>query len=179
MKNDKIIIKINLGQVANDILAKCNLISKAYKDEADADIKADVRTPDSPESRSVICRSVTEAIATAKAICGNYILSGREYDSNELERLVKSKDSVTGAIKEYETETFALKIPNFNVAVTAALTASIHRYVVDYTLGMFLTDMGNERGTVYLRAAAEGDAENIRKYLARRLSYDRAAPTFM
>lgn len=62
----KITLTFDLGEVCNDILAKCNLISISVKDDALADIKANVMEPDNPETRSIICRAVTEGFGKVK-----------------------------------------------------------------------------------------------------------------
>jgi len=91
MSNEKRIqLTFDLEQVANDVLSKCNLISQSIRDEAMDDIKANVLEPDSPETRSIINRAVTEAFAEVKRICQRYLKVGRTIDNNELERMVKS-----------------------------------------------------------------------------------------
>ncbi len=89
MDNKKtIILNLSLEQVCNDVLAKCNLISKGIHDDALADIKADVASPDSDETRSIICRAVTEAFGNVKFACQRWLTTGRTTDNNNLERLV-------------------------------------------------------------------------------------------
>lgn len=85
----KITLTFSLEQVCNDILAKCNLISKGIHDDALADIKADIASPDSDETRSIICRAVTEAFGNVKVACQRWLTTGRTTDNNNLERLVK------------------------------------------------------------------------------------------
>ena len=89
MERKKITLKFDLEQVANDLLTKCNLISTSIRDEALSDIKAQVLEPDSPETRSIINRAVTEAFGTVKAACQRYLKTGRTVDDNTLERMVK------------------------------------------------------------------------------------------
>ena len=92
----KITLSFDLGQVANDILTKCNLISKAIKDEALEDIRASVQEPDSPETHSIINRSITEAFGNVKVACQRYLHVGRVTDNNDLEQMVSSISYVTG-----------------------------------------------------------------------------------
>ncbi len=90
MHNEKkISLTFDLGQVANDVLAKCNLISRSVRDEAMADIRASVQEPDSPETRSIINRAITEAFGKIKRLCQRYLKQGRTIDNNGLERMVK------------------------------------------------------------------------------------------
>lgn len=97
----RVVLSFNLGQVCNDMLAKCNLISKSIKDEAAEDIKASILTPDDPETRCIVNRAVTEAFGRVKVACQRYLTVGRLEDDNNLERLVKS---VTFAKKPAEVQ---------------------------------------------------------------------------
>jgi hypothetical protein len=54
------------------------------------DIKASVLEPDSPESRSIINRAITEAFGEVKVLCQRYLKSGRTIDNNNLERIIKN-----------------------------------------------------------------------------------------
>lgn len=90
MNEKKITLSFDLEQVANDVLAKCNLISKNIKDEALEDIRASVQEPDDPETRSIINRSVTEAFGNVKVACQRYLRTGRTADDNLLEQMVKN-----------------------------------------------------------------------------------------
>lgn len=91
MSNErKITLAFDLEQVANDILAKCNLISKTIKEEALEDIRASVQEPDDPETRSIINRSVTEGFGNVKVACQRYLRTGRTADDNLLEQMVKN-----------------------------------------------------------------------------------------
>ena len=86
----RISLTFDLGQVCNDILVKCNLISQTIQDAALEDIRANVQSPDDAEIRSIINRSVTEAFGRVKVACQRYLLVGRDTDDNKLERLVQS-----------------------------------------------------------------------------------------
>lgn len=97
----RVVLRFDLGQVCNDMLAKCNLISKSIKDEAAEDIKASILTPDDPETRCIVNRAVTEAFGRVKVPCSKYLTVGRLEDDNNLERLVKS---VTFAKKPVEVQ---------------------------------------------------------------------------
>lgn len=83
-------LSFDLGQILNDVLVKCNLISSGIKDEAQADIRASIMAPDSPETRSIINRALTEAFGNAKVACQRYLRTGRTADNNMLEQMVKS-----------------------------------------------------------------------------------------
>ena len=83
-------LSFDLGQITNDVLVKCNLISQAIKDEAMADIRASIMAPDSPETRSIINRALTEAFGNAKVACQRYLHTGRTMDNNMLEQMVRS-----------------------------------------------------------------------------------------
>ena len=86
----RVVLHFDLGQICNDMLAKCNLISKSVKEEAAEDIKASILTPDAPETRCIVNRAVTEAFGRVKVACQRYLTVGRLEDDNNLERLVKS-----------------------------------------------------------------------------------------
>lgn len=91
MSNEKKIqLTFDLEQVTNDMLSKCNLISQSIREEAMDDIKANVLEPDSPETRSIINRALTEAFGRVKVMCQRYLKVGRTVDDNELERMVRS-----------------------------------------------------------------------------------------
>lgn len=86
----RVVLHFDLGQVCNDVLAKCNLVGKSIKEEALEDIKASILSPDDPETRCIINRSMTEAIGRVKVACQRYLNVGRMEDDNKLERLVAS-----------------------------------------------------------------------------------------
>ena len=88
---DRKLITLNLGmeQVCNDVLARCYVVSQGMVDEAKKDIRANIESPDSDETRSIINRAVTEAIGNIKLAAQRYLTTGRVEDNNNLERLVK------------------------------------------------------------------------------------------
>ena len=191
-----ITLEFSLEQVANDILTKCNLISKAIRDEAMEDIRADILTPDSPETRSIINRAITEAFGNVKSQCKNYLNTGRTEDDNMLERMVSEvvyqKDgqgNTTDVIDHlvYETITLVLEIENFNTSVTDALKSSIHRYVVDYALASFLEDQYPDKALYYKRKAdgdptdkgLKSDKELIRENLNAREKFNVRKPSWI
>lgn len=91
MNNVKIIhLSFDLGQILNDVLVKCNLISRSINEEAQADIRASIMAPDSPETRSIINRALTEAFGGVKKACQRYLRTGRIIDNNMLEQMVKN-----------------------------------------------------------------------------------------
>ena len=60
---DRKLITLNFGmeQVCNDVLARCYVVSQGMVDEAQKDIRANIESPNSDETRSIINRAVTEA----------------------------------------------------------------------------------------------------------------------
>lgn len=90
----KISLDFDMGQVCNDVLVKCFVISQSLMDEAQQEIKASIQSPDAPETRSIVNRAVTEAIGNLKVAAQRYLTTGRTEDNNSLERLV-------AGIKEY------------------------------------------------------------------------------
>lgn len=88
---DRKLITLNLSmeQVCNDVLARCYVVSQGMVDEAQNDIRANIESPDSDETRSIINRAVTEAIGNIKLAAQRYLTTGRVEDNNNLERLVK------------------------------------------------------------------------------------------
>ena len=239
----RISLTFDLGQVCNDILVKCNLISQTIQDAALEDIRANVQSPDDAEIRSIINRSVTEAFGRVKVACQRYLLVGRDTDDNKLERLVQSvtykqevrtvqdedddghklynvtvgsatvvayKNSqdqwvdsqgslvrpdpnttpapkmVTKTVDSdeideivYEEVSLTLEIPNFNLSVTDHLKSSIHKYVVDYTMGRFLQDQVADKAKEYKDLADTEDLAAIISDLNARERYTMRKPTFM
>jgi hypothetical protein len=174
MANDKTInLTFDLGEVTNDILAKCNLISQSVKDEALADIRANVMEPDNPETRSIICRAVTEAFGKVKVACNRWLKVGRTKDTNALERLVASTTTDGTTTKEvFEKIELTLVIPNFNTAVTDHLKSSIHKYVVDWCMYRFLQDQIADKASEYKKLADSEDYSNIVQDLNRRENFN-------
>ncbi len=160
----KIKLTFDLGEVCNDILAKCNLISLSIHDAALDDIKANVQDPDNPETRSIINRAITEAFGAVKAMSQRYLTVGRDTDNNALERIVASSTTdADGNITSmtYETVTINLQIPNFNTAVTDHLKSMMHKYVVDWTMYRFLQDQVADKAAEYKGLADAEDHDNI------------------
>jgi len=88
MEVKKIKLEFDLGQVCNDVLAKCYQVSLNLQDDAQKDIRANIESPDSTETKSIINRSITEAIGNIKIACQRYLTTGRTEDNNNLERIV-------------------------------------------------------------------------------------------
>ena len=88
---DRKLITLTFGmeQVCNDVLARCYVVSQGMVDEAQKDIRANIESPDSDETRSIINRAVTEALGNIKLAAQRYLTTGRVEDNNNLERLVK------------------------------------------------------------------------------------------
>lgn len=89
MDRKLITLNFSMEQVCNDILARCYVVSQGMVDEAQKDIRANIESPDSDETRSIINRAVTESIANIKLAAQRYQTTGRVEDNNNLERLVK------------------------------------------------------------------------------------------
>lgn len=89
MDRKLITLNFSMEQVCNDILARCYVVSQGMVDEAQKDIRANIESPDSDETRSIINRAVPEAIANIKLAAQRYQTTGRVEDNNNLERLVK------------------------------------------------------------------------------------------
>lgn len=175
MQTETIQISINLGEVCDDIISACNLISKQLGTEVDAEVRADVKSPDSNETRGIICRAVTEAIGQVKYAAQRYLRVGRKEDTNTLERL--GHEAIVDEEKRavYETQVFVLEIPNFNLAVTDALKSAIHKYIVDYTLYRFLQNQVSGKAEEYKVLASDEDMPDIVSKLNARNNYHRKA----
>ena len=89
MDRKLITLNFSMEQGCNDVLARCYVVSQGMVDEAQKDIRANIESPDSDETRSIINRAVTEAIANIKLAAQRYQTTGRVEDNNNLERLVK------------------------------------------------------------------------------------------
>lgn len=89
MDRKLITLNFSMEQVCNDVLARCYVVSQGMVDEAQKDIRANIESPDSDETRSIINRAVTEAISNIKLAAQRYQTTGRVEDNNNLERLVK------------------------------------------------------------------------------------------
>lgn len=89
MDRKLITLNFSMEQVCNDVLSRCYVVSQGMVDEAQKDIRANIESPDSDETRSIINRAVTEAIANIKLAAQRYQTTGRVEDNNNLERLVK------------------------------------------------------------------------------------------
>lgn len=89
MDRKLITLNFRMEQVCNDVLARCYIVSQGMVDEAQKDIRANIESPDSDETRSIINRAVTEAIGNIKLAAQRYLTTGRVEDNNNLERLVK------------------------------------------------------------------------------------------
>lgn len=89
MDRKLITLNFSMEQVCNDVLSRCYVVSQGMVDEAQKDIRANIESPDSDETRSIINRAVTEAIANIKLAAQRYLTTGRVEDNNNLERLVK------------------------------------------------------------------------------------------
>lgn len=125
---DRKLIKLDFSmeQVCNDVLARCYVVSQGLVDDAQKDIRATIESPDSDETRSIINRAVTEAIANLKMAAQRYLTVGRVEDNNNLERLVKGTrtytytDNKDGTYTETITTTIDGEITETTKAVTTA-----------------------------------------------------------
>lgn len=105
MEVKKIDLSFNLGQVCNEVLAKCYQVSLNLQDDAQKDIRVNIESPDSTEVKSIINRSITEAIGNIKIACQRYLTNGRTQDNNNLERIVKGSKKYTYIDNKNETWT--------------------------------------------------------------------------
>ncbi len=176
-----ITIELDLGQTVHDILVECNLIGKNMVDSANYELQADIKSPDDPETRSIICRAHTEAFGNVKLACRRYLTTGRTEDDNRLERLVSSTTTDTsGNVTSvtWEKCILYLRIPNFDTAVTDALKNHIHKYIVDYVMWRFLQNQHDEKCAEYKKLADEEDYDNIVHDLTCRDRFIHRTPQF-
>lgn len=186
-----ITITINLGQTVHDLLVECNLIGKNLVDAANYELQADIKSPDDPETRSIICRAHTEAFGNVKLACRRYLLKGRIEDDNKLERLgvqvdstdpdyadIPPADQSTGLKWKWDEVDLGMKIPNFDTAVTDALKNHIHKYIVDYVMWRFLQNQQDDKCGEYKKLADEEDLPNIVKDLSCRDRFIHRTPQF-
>lgn len=184
MEKETIKLTFDLGQVAQDLLMQCNIISRNVRDEALADLKADVGSPDDAQTRSLINRAITEAVGNIKFAGQRWMTKGRKEDTNKLERIVKEVKEVNdgeGGTKEqivYESVSLEFAIPNFNISVTDALKSHCHKYMVDYTMGRFLHDQLADKAKEYSDDATT-DYGNILQCLNSRNEYTQRRPSFI
>jgi len=179
-------ITIYLEQTCNDILAECNLIGKNLGETANAQLQADIKSPDSAETRSIICRAHTEALGNVKLACHRYLMSGRTEDDNKLERLAFQRgtglvDPVTYEETQevvWEHVDLTLKIPDFDTAVTDALKNHIHKYIVDYVMWRFLQNQSDAKCVEYKKLADEEDYPMIEHDLTIREKFTSRTPQF-
>ncbi len=180
-----ITITIDFEQTVHDLLVECNLIGKNMVDAANYELQADIKSPDDPETRSIICRAHTEAIGNVKLACRRYLSVGRDDDDNKLERiayLLQPTDdgySSDGNNVRWEDVEFELSIPNFDIAVTDALKNHIHKYVVDYVMWRFLQNQEDNKCGEYKKLAEEEDYPNIVKDLSCRDRFVRRTASFI
>lgn len=159
-------IEISLEQTVHDLLVECNLIGKNMVDAANFELQADIKSPDDPETRSIICRAHTEAWGNVKLACRRYLTTGRLEDDNRLERLVdpdtivRDEDGNVTSFS-YESLLLDLSIPSFDTAVTDALKNHIHKYMVDYVMWRFLQNQHDDKCGEYKKLADEEDYPNI------------------
>lgn len=175
--NRTIGITIKLKETCDDILAECNLIGKNLGEKATDELEGDIKNPDNPETRSIICRAHTEAFGNIKLVCRKYLLRGRLTDDNTLERIIAS---VTPGAQEgddptvvYEEVDFDLSIPNFDTSVTDALKNHMHKYIVDYVMWRFLQHQADAKCAEYKKLAEEEDLPNISQDLTCRDNFIR------
>lgn len=155
----KIDITIYIQQTVHDLLVECNLIGKNMVDAANYELQADIKSPDDPETKSIICRAHTEAFGNVKLACRRYLTKGRQDDDNQLERLCSPSSSSSDV--DWEEVVLTLDIPNFDLAVTDALKNHIHKYIVDYVMWRFLQNQHDDKCAEYKKLADEEDYPNI------------------
>ena len=174
----QITITIEIKQTVHDLLVECNLIGKNVVDAANYELQADIKSPDDPETRSIICRAHTEAFGEVKKACRRYLTKGRTDDDNKLEKLCDaSTSSGVTTVTWYEVE-LVMKIPNFDIAVTDALKSHIHKYIVDHVMWRFLQNQADDKCAEYKKLADEEDMPNIIQDLACRDRFTRRTAMF-
>lgn len=110
MDKKKITLKFDLGQVCNDILARCYVVSQSLVEDAQKDIRAAIESPDAKETQSIINRAVTEAFGNLKIAAQRYLTVGRTEDNNNLERLVNRVNSYSYIDNKNGTWTEVVKV---------------------------------------------------------------------
>ena len=110
MDKKEITLKFDLGQVCNDILARCYVVSQSLVEDAQKDIRAAIESPDAKETQSIINRAVTEAFGNLKIAAQRYLTVGRTEDSNNLERLVNRVNSYSYIDNKNGTWTEVVKV---------------------------------------------------------------------
>lgn len=191
-----IVLTFDLGEICNDVLAKCNLIGQGLKDDTLADTRANIMEPDAPETRSIISRAITEAFGKVKIACSRWLATGRTIDDNRLERIIagdtedtekqtaegdetETEESAEEDSMKYEKITLTLLIPNFNVAATDHLKSSIHKYAVDYIMSRFLQDQLPDKAAEYKQICDGEDYNNIVKDLNMRENFNFRTPSWV
>jgi len=166
-----------IEQIVNDLLSNCYLIRHLLADGLTDELKASINNPDSDETKSLICRAVTESWGKVKYLCQRYVTAGRTKDTNKLERLMYANEaSSTGYT--YEELNLTLQIPNFNTAVTDILKSAIHKYITDYVTYRFLQNIVPEKSGEYKALCEDEDASDIIKYLNAREVWTRRRPSY-
>lgn len=181
MKEKKISLSFDIGEILHDILVACNLISTGMGDDVALEVKSNIKEPDGENTRTLISRGVTEAFGKVKVACSRYLRSGRITDDNSLERLVslRLKDEngdELGAV--YEHVLIDLYIPNYNTAVTDHLKSSIHQYIVDWCMWRFLQNQIADKAAEY-KTIAEEDYHSIVKDLQARENFNFRRATWL
>lgn len=110
MDKKEITLKFDLGQVCNDILARCYVVSQSLVEDAQKDIRAAIESPDAKETQSIINRAVTEAFGNLKIAAQRYLAVGRTEDNNNLERLVNRVNSYSYIDNKNGTWTEVVKV---------------------------------------------------------------------
>lgn len=110
MDKKEITLKFDLGQVCNDILARCYVVSQSLVEDAQKDIRAAIESPDAKETQSIINRAVTEAFGNLKIAEQRYLTVGRTEDNNNLERLVNRVNSYSYIDNKNGTWTEVVKV---------------------------------------------------------------------
>lgn len=110
MDKKEITLKFDLGQVCNDILARCYVVSQSLVEDAQKDIRAAIESPDAQETQSIINRAVTEAFGNLKIAAQRYLTVGRTEDNNNLERLVNRVNSYSYIDNKNGTWTEVVKV---------------------------------------------------------------------
>lgn len=156
MKNVEIVI--HKEEVINDIVDIAHVIGRRLYTPDMLDKASDIQSPDEGPDKYILARSVQTAIENVKLKCARYLNMGKLSDDNSLEAM---------------TGDFILKLnmpDTWNFAATAAVTLSIHNYMVNFSLYNIFEKTNPNEANNYMEKAHAG-LQNIKGILELRTSY--------
>lgn len=84
----RIRINIKKKEIVDDILAKSNLLARQMsRNPQTEELAGDIMTPDDEQVKPIVARALTEAFGEVKRKCQQYLIFGRYYDDNRLEKI--------------------------------------------------------------------------------------------